>query len=713
MLARVRCMHSIIMPLTSRSDWLFIVPVQQNRFQTLCKMNWSHKRQSPWIKEKTIQRQRRRQLHSDTNIFKQGKMSDQFGTLGDNYDTSKSLQDMDGESEFMAKISDTERPRPFDYLKQIEGLLRPPKVELKMALNIFDDMKKEYVKPTPEILRVLIHACGSKGYSDKAFELYSQYTARRFPVNYGIFADLFNSCANCPKSEEDNGIIQARALQHAKKLYSKISSQFNENLPPVVYHTMIKAFGRCGEIEVAYDLLDKMGTNRVGVNATTICHVLHACISDKSTGFRHALLLWRKMRQYKITPNVHCYNLLLRTVKECGTGNASFLQDILIEFMSPDDVRRLKRKLEETRFIENASTNSKSNLMVNVDIRSPISTEEKIDNNFGAATPIDDYNRNKSTFSDPDMTDVKLCAGISSIGNKQTKFPNFLAPKPDFFGNASIIGLSDNAMQTTQTKFSLFGNVCEFLNLMINVDKAVPDMKTLSQLLHCIEPNDEDMLIECIKKYKVKPDIDFFNQLIRKRVSRFDYSLARSTIEKIREFDLALDISTFGCLAMACTSDKLSYKLLNDMHVSGIRPNLQITTALLRNACHRCSFQHIEMLLSLYSSKGIKPDLLTIKTLECFYYKCRNFIVLVETQGVDGIDPKLKNQIFGKILIKDLYRNSPNWKKYVTAYRLWLEKTDIEFQSHPWKQFLTSTDLELGKNGPKGKQKYISDINNF
>ena len=160
------------------------------------------------------------------------QQQDLFGTLGgENYEISAGLEDDDGESEFLAKISDTGRPRPFDYLGKIEKLLKPPNVDLRQALEIFEvDMKKEYVKPIPEIYRVLIHACGRKGYSDKAFALYRQYTSRQFPNNFGIYADLFNACANCPKTE-DNGVVQARALQHAKQLYYKTITKFSGKLP--------------------------------------------------------------------------------------------------------------------------------------------------------------------------------------------------------------------------------------------------------------------------------------------------------------------------------------------------------------------------------------------------------------------------------------------------------------------------------------------------
>ena len=610
------------------------------------------------------------------------KTSDTFGTLElEHYENSSGLEDDDGEAAFLAKIADTGRPRPFDYLNQIEMLVKPPNVDLRRAIEILEvDMKNEFVKPIPEIYRVLIHTCGVKGYSDKAFDLYRQYTARRFPNNFGIYADLFNACANCPKDGKEGNVIQSRALQHAKKLYEKIFSNTNGNLPSPVYHTMIKAFGRCGEIESAFDLLDKMGEKKVRVSAETICHVLQACISDKEAGFRHALLLWRKMRRYKIKPNVHGYNLLLRTAKECGVGDSLVLHDILIEAMSPKDVKRLK-----TEFKLNSRTNDNIEGVKEGPMRV-------------LSTPFDNnQNKNLPTLH----------------SNAKMNLPNFLANKPIFDIGIPIVGLSNQSLTTAENKFLLCGGLTGFLEVMAVADEVQPNIKTFSQLLHCIPSDDETRLVKYIKEYSIKTDIDFFNQLIRKRVDRKDYKMARLVLEDIKNFDLAPDIATFGCLAMTCRNDVSSKRLLKDMHTSGIRPNIQIITALLSNACYRCSFEHIEMLLSLLTANGVVPNIKTIQILERFYFTCRELIVSLEKYGVDGTDHLRSMKRHVTILHEDIESGNPGWKRYIEVYRAWLEKSQIEYPTHPWKQFLTFKDLEDVKSGSESKQKYLNDIINI
>lgn len=648
---------------------------------------------------------------SEKDLFpsKLTQNQDLFGTLGgEHYEVSAGLTDDDGESEFLAKISDTGRPRPFDYLSQIETLLKPPNVDLRQALEIFEvDMKKEYVKPIPDIYRVLIHACGRKGYSDKAFELYRQYTSRQFPNNFGIYADLFNACANCPKTE-DKGVVQARALRHAKQLYFKMLTKFSGKLPPEVYHNIIKAFGRCGEIECAFDLLDKMGEKRIRVSAFTVSHVLHACISDKEAGLRHAILLWRKMRRFKITPNVYCYNLLLRAVKECGVGDSKFLQDILIEAMSPEDVRKLKTQFKEIQL--NGKSSADSQFSVKHSKQSFYKGIKKDDKTTMDKNKICDDIKSDTITGNGDE-DFLLPVTLHS-SQDFIKFPNFLAHKPNFNSGQSIVGLSDSAFHIAQNKFALFGNVSSFLKLMVDVDETRPDIKTISQLLHCINPHEEVELIRCIKEYNVKPDVDFFNQLMRRRIARYDYEMARGTLEEINEFDLAPDIATFGCLAMTCNNNNLSTQLLKDLKDNGIKPNIEILTSLLRNACHRCAFQHIEMLLNTMSKLNLKPNLQTTETVEKFYHKCQNLLILLEKDRVGEIEKLTKDHRRIKILQDDLSAGSVKWRRYVNQYKLWLRKTEIDYPDHPWKQFLTSRDLDLTKTGSIGKQNYINKIVN-
>ena len=76
-------------------------------------------------------------------------------------------RDNDGEAEYEAKIADTARPRPGDYMRRINRAVYQ-QGDLSRALQLFQEMKTvELVKPNPGHFRVLIHACGKAGYTKK------------------------------------------------------------------------------------------------------------------------------------------------------------------------------------------------------------------------------------------------------------------------------------------------------------------------------------------------------------------------------------------------------------------------------------------------------------------------------------------------------------------------------------------------------------------
>ncbi|KAJ8979130.1 hypothetical protein NQ317_017973 [Molorchus minor] len=85
-------------------------------------------------------------------------------------------------------------------------------------------------------------------------------------------------------------------LTRAKHLYDIIIEKcYNPN--DTNYNAMIKAFGRCGDCQMAFTIVDEMVC---GTRWSTINFLLEACISDKEAGFRHALLVWsRKLIEKK------------------------------------------------------------------------------------------------------------------------------------------------------------------------------------------------------------------------------------------------------------------------------------------------------------------------------------------------------------------------------------------------------------------------------
>ncbi len=72
------------------------------------------------------------------------------------------------------------------------------------------------------------------------------------------------------------------------------------------------------------------------------------CISDKETGFRHAIMVWRLMlnRRYVVINETHFAQLLWAS-RDCGAGDVDFYRDILLACMSVSDARKHGQMLLE------------------------------------------------------------------------------------------------------------------------------------------------------------------------------------------------------------------------------------------------------------------------------------------------------------------------------------------------------------------------------
>jgi hypothetical protein len=144
-------------------------------------------------------------------------------------------------------------------------------------------------------------------------------------VSASIYTALFNACANSPKKEE--------ALEKTHLLYDTLQDM-GYRMNRIHYECAIKAFGRCGDFPTALKLMDAMTTEGHPFTNRALNALLHGCVENKQLGFRNALLLWRKMRTKELRPSAHSYNLLLRTVRDCGVGEnpeagKELLQDVL------------------------------------------------------------------------------------------------------------------------------------------------------------------------------------------------------------------------------------------------------------------------------------------------------------------------------------------------------------------------------------------------
>uniref|UniRef100_A0A1A9X0I1 PPR_long domain-containing protein n=1 Tax=Glossina brevipalpis TaxID=37001 RepID=A0A1A9X0I1_9MUSC len=531
---------------------------------------------------------------------------------------------------------------------------------LKDALDILEVriLKEDRAKPENYIYNLLISGCAKAGYTRKAFQLFTKMRQRGLKVKESTYTSLFNACANAPYRTD--GIDRANRLREImlEKGYEPNTKNYN---------AMIKAFGRWGDVRTAFLLADEMKEKKFVFTADTYNFLLQACASDREFGFRHCLLTWHKMLKGGIKPDYYSFNTVLRCTRDCGFGDLDTMQRALNEILDGPDVLQIaadssdEAKAKETPLITTYESSSKV---------------EKPEN----------------PFSDSENSSVQLRTTPNQTLAMQTQsnnldLPNLLAPRPHL---GSMVSLAE--VQKPHERFLLLGGLIRFLELMKSCD-ITPDIQTFTSMLEVIPPTNaaEKQLLTFVRKIGLKADIDFFNVFIKKRAMRFDYEGGKEVLTMIETAGLRPDIVTYGVLALGCTTVDSSRELLQEMKNNGIRMNIEILGAMLRQGCAHKSFPYICEIIQISLDEHVKPNYIFLRHLDNFYTRC--------ARAIDARHPWSKTKDFKK-----------GHKRFCDKYRLYQEEHGIlglklddatkKLNQKPYDQFKEDTidGLESIKN---------------
>lgn len=410
----------------------------------------------------------------------------------------------EGDKEHEAYFEDQPLPsqklRTKQYADMIKDLIRKRKIQEAIDVLEVKMLKEDRVKPETYIYNLLLGACGRVGYTKKAFSLFNRMKQRGLGPKGGTYTALFNACANSPWKTD--GLSRAT---HLRNLMLEKGHEANTT----TYNAMIKAFGRCGDLKTAFEIVDDMVAKRLPTREDTFNFLLQASITDQEAGFRHALLVWRKMLARRIRPTLFSYNLMLRCVRDCGLGDVEITKDVFERIVGKDS--NVAAYLGESGTTE---------LLLGSGDNEPPPTQ---------------------------LTEINQ--------------PNLLAERPHL-GNI----LSLTQITKPEDRLLLVGGFTGFLeNLSHN--ECQPDIKTFTLFLDCI-PNTlaaENQLLAAMKKYNVKPDVDFCNMLIKKRSMRFDYENARAVLKMLQNMGKLPNLMTYGVLALSCQTKQEAMELIEEM----------------------------------------------------------------------------------------------------------------------------------------------------
>lgn len=380
---------------------------------------------------------------------------------------------------------------------------------LKEAIDVLEVrmLKEDKVKPENYIYNILIGACADVGYTKKAFKLFNEMKRRALKPTGDTYTCLFSACANSPWPVD--------GLKNAKHLRELM---IEKGIEPNItnYNAMIKAFGRCGDIATAFQIVDEMILKKIKVRVHTLNHLFHACISDKQNGLRHALLVWRKMLLMKEKPNIYTFNLMLKCVKDCNLGSKSDIEELISTIQSQiliQSKRRSQIKLIESNELKNVP---EAQLLIepSEDVPKTNKDTNKLNNSKNAL--------NELMIQEKQNVQIEFVNKLTKIDTNERSVPNLLSK---VLNMEQVTALQE--VQTLQDKFAVIGGQDDFLKEM-STYSVKPDIKTFTQILPLLDNTTEaeEKLLKSMKALEIKADIDFYNMLIKKRCLRSDYDAA-------------------------------------------------------------------------------------------------------------------------------------------------------------------------------------------
>jgi pentatricopeptide repeat domain-containing protein 1 len=384
------------------------------------------------------------------------------------------------------------------------------------------------------------------------------------------------------------------------------------------YNAMIKAFGRCGELKQAFQLVDEMIDKKLRLTTETLNFLLQACASDKEYGFRHALLVWHKMYQLRLRPDIYSFNLMIRCCRDTELGDL-------------------------------------------------IATKEVIDTILL---------RNPENYSEHKLTQIKdeNVDSAYQMSSEVQIIPNLLTIKPHL-GN--LVDIKE--VTKPEDRLLLLGGFNGFIKLMHDFD-VKPDVKTYTELLEVI-PNTlaaENNLLKNLKKADVKCDIDFFNVLMKKRSMRFDYEGAKEILsDMVRKANLKPDIVTYGILALGCKTREQAWELINEMNEKGIKMNMPILGAMVRQGCCTRNFRYIMDILRIIQKFNMKPNVKIFEMLDNFVKECNHF----KKKDKQNTPTHFRENV------KKFKVDLEKWKQEIGMKNVNFEEAKRILKERPWDQF--------------------------
>ncbi|XP_053552378.1 LOW QUALITY PROTEIN: pentatricopeptide repeat-containing protein 1, mitochondrial [Bombina bombina] len=602
---------------------------------------------------------------ADTKVFpKQGATAgadlheateDDFGTLSEKYSsrvsfkkTSPELHNLNYSEEEDDVAQQVQRRgrrnTPYWYFLQCKARLKEDKLAAALELFEVKMLQEDRLQPEESNYTVLIGGCGRAGYIKKAFRLYSDMKKRGIQPTDATYTALFNACAESPW--KDSG------LQHAMKLREELKAK-NIQLNVITYQSLMKVCAMCSDLHSCFQILKEIVHKGHIITSDTFNILLMACINDRDLGFRYTLQVWRQMLSLGIKPDSNTYNLLLRATRDCGIGDTAVASQLLLR-PNKESPRKIEasvgRRAPKKKYLH-APTEQDVEVMEQQLFVAPLADKEC--NSPGSELSP----RNLKLPTDLVPLDCQIALPITN-----QRFPNLLDMQVNTKAAVTLGTVSDPA-----DRLALIGGVDGILQKMQDGNVSL-SIKTFTLLAEVTKPDSQSdyNLLRIMDSIKIRPDLTFFNTLVRKRSKLVNLKSAKELLPVLGQRAIAPNIQTFCNLAIGCHRKEEGLQLLEDMSIAGVQPNTHVYSALINAAIKRLDYIYLTDLLRDMKKRNVAPNEVVIRQLE------------FAAQYPPGFDRYEKKDIFLEKI--DGFRG---------YYNRWLGWMAADETPHPWAKYRT------------------------
>merc|ERR1712224_987870 len=185
--------------------------------------------------------------------------------------------------------------------------------DLKRALQVFEDVKKEGKHKNTVLYTTLIKGCSKQKDLQSALALFREMKQEMVPYNIITYNSIIDVCVNCGAVHVAEGIFQQMIDEEARSHGSS---------PDIItFSTLLKGYCQAGELDKAFMVLEAIRERELPCDELVFNTLIDGCVKtgDLSTG----LGLFGEMLKAGAQPSSITHSILVKLYRGAGYAQQS------------------------------------------------------------------------------------------------------------------------------------------------------------------------------------------------------------------------------------------------------------------------------------------------------------------------------------------------------------------------------------------------------